>query len=89
MKVEFLTGYRGWITNEVYYKAGDIAEFGPQVVHYLMENGRAVVVERKPVEATPSATRLAVENNIDLAKVAGSGTDGRILIGDVKAYMDG
>ena len=89
MKVEFLTGYRGWITNEVYYQAGDVAEFGPKVAHYLMENGRAVVVEPKPIEATPSATKLAVEHNVNLAKVAGSGADGRILIGDVKDYLDG
>ena len=89
MKVEFLAGYQGWITDEVYYKAGDVVEVEPKVATYLQHNGRAVIVEPKEIEATPGATKLALENDVDLAQVSGSGADGRILIGDVKAYLDG
>ena len=42
---------------------------------------------RERVPVVPAARRLARENNIDLATVAGSGPQGRILIEDVEAAI--
>ena len=36
------------------------------------------------VNATPKAASLAVENNIDLSVIVGSGEDGKVLVSDVK-----
>ena len=91
MKVKFLVGYRGWITGERHYPPGTVCELDEDAAVRLIDEGRAELYQEKPgpVEATPSATKFAVENNINLARVVGSGTDGRILVGDVKAYLDG
>ncbi len=39
------------------------------------------------VKATPVARRIAAENNVELALVSGSGSDGRIRKADVEAYL--
>lgn len=39
-------------------------------------------------DATPEAAALAAENDLDLSEIDGSGEDGRILVGDVEAYLD-
>ncbi|KAJ3182781.1 hypothetical protein HDU87_008120 [Geranomyces variabilis] len=39
--------------------------------------------------ATPAVRRVARENKVDLAKITGSGPSGRILKGDVLAYISG
>ncbi|KAJ3156517.1 hypothetical protein HDU89_004299 [Geranomyces variabilis] len=39
--------------------------------------------------ATPAVRRVARENKVDLAKISGSGPSGRILKGDVLAYVSG
>lgn len=46
-----------------------------------------LVAPPQPVEATPEAAELAAEHGLDLAEIPGSGTDGRILVGDVKAAL--
>ena len=88
MKVAFLGGYRGWATDEVYFAPGEETEVLPHIAVYLQNTGFAVIVGAGPIEATPQATELATQHGIDLSKVAGSGTDGRILVGDVKAVLD-
>ena len=88
MKVAFLGGYRGWATDEVYFAPGEETEVTPEIAVYLQNTGFAVIVGPGPIEATPQATELAAQHGIDLSKVAGSGTDGRILVGDVKAVLD-
>ena len=88
MKVAFLGGYRGWATDEVYFAPGEETEVTPEIAVYLQNTGFAVIVGPGPIEATQAATELAAKHGIDLSKVAGSGTDGRILIGDVKAHVD-
>ncbi|RKO86140.1 2-oxoacid dehydrogenases acyltransferase-domain-containing protein [Blyttiomyces helicus] len=45
--------------------------------------------EASYVLATPAVRRVARENSVDLNLVAGSGPSGRILKGDVLAYVDG
>lgn len=89
MKIEFIKGYRGWITDEVHYQAGDELDVDATAAYYLMECEAAVVIEPEEIDATSGATRLALENDVDLVKVVGSGADGRILVGDVKAFLDG
>jgi len=42
-----------------------------------------------PVDATAAAERLAAEAGIDLCQVGGTGLEGRVLLGDVKAVIDG
>ena len=44
------------------------------------------VMTSKP--AAPSAQRIAAENNLDLAKVSGSGKDGRVTKGDAIAALE-
>lgn len=41
-----------------------------------------------PIDATPAAAALAELVGIDLAEVAGSGADGRILKSDVERLID-
>jgi 2-oxoglutarate dehydrogenase E2 component (dihydrolipoamide succinyltransferase) len=40
------------------------------------------------IDATDAARALAAENGIDLASVRGSGADGRITVGDVRAVLE-
>lgn len=60
-------------------------DFDPKV-HKRWEPGKE---PEKPPEfnATPDAVALAEEHNIDLAKVTGTGKDGRILKSDVEALL--
>jgi 2-oxoglutarate dehydrogenase E2 component (dihydrolipoamide succinyltransferase) len=52
------------------------------------------VAEAKPDEnghkpfATPVAEKMAADNNLDLAQLKGSGTNGKITIEDVKSFLD-
>lgn len=47
-----------------------------------------VAEEEEEVEATEAATELAEELGVDLGSVEGSGKDGKITVGDVKAASD-
>ncbi|MBC7082453.1 MAG: 2-oxo acid dehydrogenase subunit E2 [Firmicutes bacterium] len=40
------------------------------------------------VRASPAAKKLAREHNVDLAKVPGTGPGGRVVEGDVRAFLD-
>lgn len=48
----------------------------------------AIEDEPAEIDATDAARELAEENGIDLADVAGTGADGRIVIGDIRALLD-
>lgn len=48
----------------------------------------AVEEEREAPTATPVARRLAEEHGIDIAKIDGSGSGGRVTKEDVEAYID-
>ncbi|MFG1489158.1 dihydrolipoyllysine-residue acetyltransferase, partial [Oceanospirillum sp. HFRX-1_2] len=39
--------------------------------------------------ASPAVRRIAREHNVDISRVQGSGKDGRVLKGDIQAYVDG
>jgi hypothetical protein len=45
MRVRFLVDYRGHLTNEQFYVAGDAVEFADAVAAQLIADGRAEVVE--------------------------------------------
>ncbi len=47
------------------------------------------VDEKQPIPAAPSVRRLAREMGVDLRRVAGSGSSGRISAEDVKAFAQG
>ena len=49
---------------------------------------REALAEADEVEATDEARELAAEHGLDLATVAGSGKDGRVLVGDVRALIE-
>lgn len=44
--------------------------------------------EAVEVDATDAARELAAEHSIDLAAVDGTGADGRVLVGDVRARIE-
>jgi pyruvate/2-oxoglutarate dehydrogenase complex dihydrolipoamide acyltransferase (E2) component len=45
--------------------------------------------EPEGVDATNAARELAAEHGVDLAEVAGSGEEGRVLVDDVRAVIEG
>ena len=47
-----------------------------------------IETEKEYTLATPSVRRIAKENNMNLAEIKGSGPKGRILKGDVLAYLE-
>lgn len=46
------------------------------------------IIKSEPVDATEGAHNLAEEHDIDIAKILGTGKDGRVLVADVQAYID-
>jgi len=58
---------------------------GPQP-GYAVEQGAPVHAAGERIVASPRARRVAAERGVDLAYVAGSGPDGRIVEKDVLAY---
>ena len=83
MKVRFLVGYRGILTDEVHFPPGTEQEFEKETANRLIDEGRALPLE---VEATEAATELAIKGGVNLAEVKGSGSGGRITVKDVRDY---
>lgn len=54
----------------------------------LLEYRQGPPPAMEPPDATDAAIALALESGIDLSSVSGSGTDGRILVGDIRALLD-
>jgi hypothetical protein len=53
MQVRFLVDYRGHLTNEQFYVAGDVVEFADEIAEQLIADGRAEAVEpAEPVNQT-------------------------------------
>jgi len=44
--------------------------------------------EETTANATPAAVELAKANDVDLADVEGTGTDGKVTVDDVRAYVE-
>ncbi len=85
MRIRFLADYRGPYTKNVFCPAGTEMELQEGYAAWLMDNGWALPVE---IDVTQAAIDLALANEIPLAKVKGSGTDGRILIKDVNLAIE-
>ncbi len=81
MKVKFIQDYRGVVTKEQYYQVGDVVDFDRSVALKLIKDGRANSII---IEATPSATKYALVNGIDLTTIKGSGAAGRITLKDLQ-----
>lgn len=47
-----------------------------------------VEIRAEVPEVTPAAAKLAKKHDIDLAVVAGSGADGKIVVGDIKKLIE-
>ena len=85
MKIRFLTGYRGPYTRNVYCAPGFVMELREGYAAWLLDNGWALPAE---VDVTQAAIDVALANKIPLARVAGSGANGRILIKDVEQAIE-
>ena len=61
--------------------ATETAQPAPQASASPVAQGKAL--------ASPAVRRIAREHNVDISRVQGSGKDGRVLKGDIQAYVDG
>ena len=52
MKVKFTKDYRGWITDEVFYKAGDVFDATVTQEKYLIEMGVIEDQKKSPRKST-------------------------------------
>ena len=50
---------------------------------------RPAAVQKREVEATPAAVKLAGEHGIDLAEVKGTGAGGKVVKSDIEALIEG
>ena len=78
----------------VLLKAGDVVEFPIEYGEQLLGSGMVKIAAQAPThlevivhEATEGAVSLAQSHGVDLAVVKGTGTDGRILVADVRAFI--
>ncbi len=53
MRVQFLVDFRGKLTGEIFYRAGETAEFAPATAQALIDEGRAVLVPEPTPEIAP------------------------------------
>ncbi len=84
---------------ELLYEAGENVTIGAVIARVGQENEQVAKVSASPapsqtappaarkVEASPIARRLAVEHNLDLTSIKGSGPHGRIKRSDVEANI--
>jgi 2-oxoglutarate dehydrogenase E2 component (dihydrolipoamide succinyltransferase) len=62
----------------------------PKPVESKQEVKKAEVIEKQSVaQVSPVASRFAKEMNVDINKVVGTGSDGRITKADVESYLQG
>ncbi len=59
MRVQFLVDFRGKLTRENYYLAGEQAEFDAATAQALIDEGRATVVSPAPDPASSQAPDIA------------------------------
>jgi len=100
MRIYIGNNYRGRLTNHQIIPAGEydserLNSQYPGLADYLIISGVAVIssdemetTDQPEIVATPAAIELAGQHGIDLATIAGTGADGKILKGDVQAAID-
>ncbi|TXH56375.1 MAG: hypothetical protein E6Q97_06520 [Desulfurellales bacterium] len=59
MRVQFLVDFRGKLTRENYYLAGQVVEFEPAIAQALIDEGRAVRVVLPAPEPAPASPKPA------------------------------
>jgi pyruvate/2-oxoglutarate dehydrogenase complex dihydrolipoamide acyltransferase (E2) component len=64
-------------------------QYGPAGTSHLSFVGHRDAEPESEIEATPGAERLANEAGVHLAKVTGTGADGRVTKDDVREYLRG
>ncbi|TPX54246.1 dihydrolipoyllysine-residue (2-methylpropanoyl)transferase, partial [Powellomyces hirtus] len=96
--VEITSRYDG-VIKKLHYAQGDVArQAAAPAVDAMAAAGRTVVaavtadsttaaMEEAYTLATPAVRRIARENRVDLANVRGTGPGGRILKGDILAFV--
>lgn len=52
------------------------------------KNGWVEVLECE-VSATPDALKMAEASGVDISLIPGSGKNGKVLVGDVRAFIEG
>lgn len=86
------------VISDLKVKEGDNVKVG-DLIALMQEGGASIAVKAAPAAAStnnapvqtqnsqhplsPAPKKLAVENNVDVSKIAGSGKDGRVTKGDV------
>jgi 2-oxoglutarate dehydrogenase E2 component (dihydrolipoamide succinyltransferase) len=88
------------VISDLKVKEGDNVKVG-DLIALMQAGGSTVVAKAAPAAAAPAQTsapvqflspapkKLAAENNIDTAKILGSGKDGRVTKGDVLEVISG
>lgn len=62
VKVIFLQDFRGKLTKEQFYQAGDVAEFDGGIAQQLLEEKRVALAPTEPVEPERKTRRKKAEN---------------------------
>lgn len=79
------------------YEAGDVVEFPADYAESMMAMGRVKPFSEPDmtggaeveVDATDAARKLAGAEGVDLGQVEATGQDGRVLLSDVKGFLEG
>ena len=56
IQVKFLTDYRGVLTGERFYEAGEVAEFEDKQASQLIKDNRAELVVAEKADPSPTTT---------------------------------
>ena len=56
IQVKFLTDYRGVLTGERFYEAGEVAEFEDKAADQLIKDNRAELVVAEKADPSPTTT---------------------------------
>lgn len=78
---------RYWVLNDdgSYTRRQAVEEYEARLAR---ASGEVEEAEKEEIEATDAASDLAEELGVDLASVEGTGKDGKITVGDVRAASD-
>ena len=95
MRIKMLEHYRDRNCYLIIGKEYDSEKIGQPLCDWLIEHRKAddvtpdcLATEPAQPDITPHALRLATEHGIDPTTISGSGTDGRILVSDVRNHLD-
>lgn len=67
---------------------GSVEEKYTQLIEKNIEEVKSSDIEGGRIKASPAAKKMALDNNIDIKLVEGTGPQGRITIADVEKYIE-